>query len=654
MARRSLYWADAYVEKKLSAKEAIGRIRPGTRVFIGSSCGEPQHLVKALAEASNFFLDIEIMRLLTLETAPLSIIADDSSGRNLNIRSFYLGSAAAANISERRRFITPLNLSAIPRLFKSRGLPIHTALIQVSPPDDFGWMSLGVAVDITLAAAQSADWVIAQVNPRMPRVLGQSFIHVNDVDVVVEHEEELLTIGELPELDTADQIGRLVASLIEDGSTIDICLGATPHATLMALSEKNDLGIHSQYLTDGMMTLVSKGIITNRRKGFNDGQIVASSAVGTTNFYEFLDDNPSINFYPSDYVNNPGIIARHNRMVSINMAMAIDLTGQVAADALPYNHFSGVTGMVDFMRGAVASKGGKSILMMPSRHFATHQSRIVPQLQDMAVVVPRGDVHHVVTEYGAVNLFGKSLQERAMAMISIAHPDDREALFREAQRQGLLGPERTLRETLQGIYPVQLEEKIEVGGENRHHPAGQTGGRKKAPGTFLQPGGRGYHLAFFSSQEAFRPQRNGKNFRDRLRQKPERRGAGGRVRLRADYRGGGIPAGPLQQHDRGGLHGPARLPGQGDRPADHQEVGRSGAGKRHFRVRGLHRAGEQKDDQPLSQPALRGQKHLRGRLPGSHQPVRQPQEGLMPAGPALREEFQHADGTRIPATDGHP
>jgi acyl-CoA hydrolase/GNAT superfamily N-acetyltransferase len=465
MARRSLYWADAYVEKKLSAKEAIGRIRPGTRVFIGSSCGEPQHLVKALAEASNFFLDIEIMRLLTLETAPLSIIADDSSGRNLNIRSFYLGSAAAANISERRRFITPLNLSAIPRLFKSRGLPIHTALIQVSPPDDFGWMSLGVAVDITLAAAQSADWVIAQVNPRMPRVLGQSFIHVNDVDVVVEHEEELLTIGELPELDTADQIGRLVASLIEDGSTIDICLGATPHATLMALSEKNDLGIHSQYLTDGMMTLVSKGIITNRRKGFNDGQIVASSAVGTTNFYEFLDDNPSINFYPSDYVNNPGIIARHNRMVSINMAMAIDLTGQVAADALPYNHFSGVTGMVDFMRGAVASKGGKSILMMPSRHFGTHQSRIVPQLQDMAVVVPRGDVHHVVTEYGAVNLFGKSLQERAMAMISIAHPDDREALFREAQRQGLLGPERTLRETLQGIYPVQLEEKIEVGGE---------------------------------------------------------------------------------------------------------------------------------------------------------------------------------------------
>jgi acyl-CoA hydrolase/GNAT superfamily N-acetyltransferase len=465
MARRSLYWADAYVEKKMTAREAIGRIRPGTRVFIGSSCGEPQHLVKALAEASNFFLDIEIMRLLTLETAPLSIIADDSSGRNLNIRSFYLGSAAAANISERRRFITPVNLSAIPRLFKSRGLPIHTALIQVSPPDDFGWMSLGVAVDITLAAAQSADWVIAQVNPRMPRVLGQSFIHVNDVDVVVEHEEALLTIGELPELDTARQIGRLVASLIEDGSTLDICLGATPHATLMALSEKNDLGIHSQYLTDGMMTLVSKGIITNRRKGFNDGQIVASSAVGTTNFYEFLDDNPSINFYPSDYVNNPGIIARHNRMVSINMAMAIDLTGQVAADALPYNHFSGVTGMVDFMRGAVASKGGKSILMMPSRHFATHQSRIVPQLRDMAVVVPRGDVHHVVTEYGAVNLFGKSLQERAMAMISIAHPDDREALFREAQRQGLLGPERTLRETLQGVYPVQLEEKIEVGGE---------------------------------------------------------------------------------------------------------------------------------------------------------------------------------------------
>lgn len=465
MARKSLYWADAYVEKKLSAKEAIGRIRPGTRVFIGSSCGEPQHLVKALAEASNFFLDLEIVRLLTLETTPLSLIADHSSGQHLNIRSFYLGSAAAANISEKRRFITPINLSAIPRLFKSRRLPIHTALIQVSPPDDFGWMSLGVAVDITLAAAQSADWVIAQVNPRMPRILGQSFIHVNDVDAVVEHEEELLTIGELPELGTARTIGRLVASLIEDGSTIDICLGATPHATLMALSDKNDLGIHSQYLTDGMMTLVSQGVVTNRRKGFNDGQIVASSAVGTTNFYEYLNDNPSINFYPSDYVNNPAIIARHNRMVSINMAMAMDLTGQVAADALPYNHFSGVTGMVDFMRGAVAAKGGKSILILPSRQFGTHRSRIVPQLQDLAVVMPRGDVHYVVSEYGAVNLFGKSLQERAMAMISIAHPDDRDALFFEAQKQGLLGPERTPKETLQGIYPVQLEEKIDIGGE---------------------------------------------------------------------------------------------------------------------------------------------------------------------------------------------
>jgi acyl-CoA hydrolase/GNAT superfamily N-acetyltransferase len=461
----STYWADNYVEKRCSAQEAIGRIKAGQRVFIGSSCGEPQYLVKKLADAADTFTDIEIVRLLSLESTPLTLIADKTKDQSFNIRSFYLGSAKTKSLAKNKRFITPMNLSAVPRLFKTRQLPVHVALIQVSPPDDFGWMSLGISVDITLAAALSADFVIAQVNSRMPRVLGRSFIHVNDVSAVVEYEEELLTIDELPELDTANHIGRLIARLVDDGSTIQISPGTTPQATLLALSEKNDLGVHTQYVTTDIMRLVSMGVITNRKKGFNEGKLVASSAIGSKNLYEFLDDNPAIEFYPSDYVNDPGIISQHNKMVSMNVPMAMDLTGQVAADALSYNHFSGITGMLDFIRGASRSEGGKSILMLTSTSVDGKKSRIVPMFNDTAIVVPRGDVQYVVTEYGAVNLFGKSLQERAMAMISIAHPDFREELFFEARKMGLLGAERTLSESVQGIYPIKLEETREIDGE---------------------------------------------------------------------------------------------------------------------------------------------------------------------------------------------
>ena len=461
----SSYWADKYIENRRSARDAIGLIKPAQRVFIGSSCGEPQHLVRVLSEASDYFKDIEINRLMTLETTPLTLIADKTRDQSLNIRSFYLGSAKSKAIARNKRFITPINLSQIPRLFKSRLLPIHVALIQVSPPDDFGWMSLGVSVDITLAAALSADLVIAQVNSRMPRILGRSFIHVNDVDIFVEYDEPLLTIGETPELKAANDIGRLIARLIEDGSTMEIGPGATHQATLLALADKNDLGIHTQYMTNDIMHLFSRGVITNRKKGFNEDKMVASGAIGTQELYEFLNDNPAIEFYPSDYVNDPSIISRHHKMVSMNVAMTIDLTGQVAADAMPHNHFSGVTGMLDFMRGAVRSPGGKAIIMLPATALQGQTSRIVPQLENEAVVVPRGDVHYVVTEYGAVNLFGKSLQERAMAMISIAHPDFRDELFHEAKKMGLLSAERTLNESVHGVYPIHLEESITIEGE---------------------------------------------------------------------------------------------------------------------------------------------------------------------------------------------
>jgi len=458
------YWPDDYVAKRRSAAEAIGLIRRGQRVFTGSSCGEPQALVRELAARSPGFSDLEIVRLLSLESIPLTMMADESACQTLNLRTFYLGSAKPRALSRNKRFLTPMNLSAVPRLFKTRQLPLHAALIQVSEPDDFGWMSLGVSVDVTLAAARSADLVIAQVNPRMPRVMGRSFIHVEDVDVVVEHEEALLTVDSPPEAPHADLIARHAAKLIEDGSTLQISLGATPQALLAGLADKSDLGVHTQFLSDGIMGLVAKGVITNRRKGFNEGKLVASGAIGSRDLYEFLHDNPGIEFHPSDVVNDPGVIARHDRMVAINMAMAVDLTGQVCVDALPYNLFSGVNGIMDFVRGAGQSPGGKSILMLFSTTMDGRSSRIVPSINDMPVVVPRGDVQYVVTEYGVVNLFGKSLQERAIALISVAHPDFRDELFHEARERGLLGQERTLADSIRSVYPLKIEESREIGG----------------------------------------------------------------------------------------------------------------------------------------------------------------------------------------------
>ena len=459
---KSNYWADNYVEKQTSAELALKHIRPGQRVFIGSSCGEPQHLVDELSKASSRFTDLEIVRLLCIESGPLTLVANRSHSQQFNIRSFYLGSASSKKIHQNKRFTTPINLSQIPHLFKSRMMPINAALIQASPPDDFGWMSLGVSVDITLAACESADIVICQTNPNMPRVLGRSFIHVNDVDFIVEHEEELLTIQPLPDHETANTIARHISQLIDDGSTLQISLAVTNEASMTCLSKKNDLGIHSQYLSDGMMSLFSMGVINNKKKGFNDGKLVAGSAVGSNLLYEFINDNPSIEFHPSDYVNNPSIIARHNAMISLNTAMAIDLTGQVAADALPYNNYTGINGLLDFTRGAAMSKGGKSILMMTSTSDQGRKSRIVPNLYDIAVVVPRGDVQFVATEYGVVNLFGKTLQERAMALISIAHPDFRDELFSKAKELDLIDIDRKFKQAIKGVYPLKHEETITI------------------------------------------------------------------------------------------------------------------------------------------------------------------------------------------------
>lgn len=462
------YWADTYIEKKTTPLKAIEKIRSGQRVFIGSGCGEPQILVQTLTEKANHFSGLEIVRLLGRETVSLTAIADKTKDTSLNIRSIYLGSTKSESIARQQRFVTPMNMSDVPGLFTTRKLPLNVALIQVSPPDDFGWMSLGISVDVTLAAARSAEFVIAQVNPKMPRVMGQSFIHVNDVNLIVEYEEELLSVPPSKEpSEPAQRIGHHIAKLIEDGSTLQIGLDAASQATLQGLSDKNDLGVHSQFLTDDIMSLYARGNINNRKKGFNEGKMVASMAIGSSDLYEFLNDNPAIDFHPSDYVNDPFIISRHNRMVSMNVARTMDLTGQVVAEAAASTRFAGVSGIPDFVRGARRSNGGRSILMLFSASETENglESNIVPHIVDTIVVVPRGDVHYVVTEYGAVNLFGKSIQERVVAMITIAHPQFREELFEKAKELGYIGPERNLGEAARAVYPVQLESTITIDGE---------------------------------------------------------------------------------------------------------------------------------------------------------------------------------------------
>ncbi len=459
------YWADDYVDKKRSIEDSIDLIHSGQRVFIGSYCGEPQALVHGLADASKRLTDIEIIRLMSREITPLTQIANQTHDQRMNIRSIYLGSAKTEELAKNKRFYTPVNMAEVPRLFSSRRIPINVALIQASPPDDFGWMSLGVSVDVTLAAALSADLVIVQVNSRMPMVLGQSFIHINDVDAIVEHDEELMSISSIPTSEKAKQIGQNIVRLIEDGSTLQIGLDAASQATSQALSSKNDLGIHSQFLTHDIMYLYAIGVVNNRKKGFMNGKLVASCSVGTQALYEFLHLNPAVEFMPSDYVNDIEIISRHNKMVSMNVAQAIDLSGQVSCEAQHYTHFAGVSGISDFIRGANRSSGGKSIIMLNSTVDEGKTSSIVPFFNDTVVTVPREDVRYVVTEYGAINLFGKSTQERAFALISIAHPDFRDELLIKAKEMGIIGRERALGESVFGIYPVHLEELMTIQGE---------------------------------------------------------------------------------------------------------------------------------------------------------------------------------------------
>jgi len=492
-----------YRSKLLTANEAVRLIRSGQRVFIGSSCGEPQHLVNALMDNAEFFSDVEIVRLLSLEGSLMSLMADEYRGHKFHVRSIYQGSDQTKSLQANRRFITPMNLGAVPALFKKRMLPLHFALIQVSPPDDNGWMSLGISVDVTLAAAQSASVVIAQVNPMMPKILGHSFIHLEDVDVIVEQEEELLSAFNLPVYASASEIAGITANLVDDGATIQLGLAELSQPIARALAGKNDLGVHTEILSDDLMELVSQGVVTNRYKTVNEGKVIASGAIGSQEFYKSLHNNVVIEFRPSDYVNNPAIISQNNKMVVINFARTMDLSGQVYADALPQNHFSGVTGMFDFILGASMSAGGRSIIVIPARSIDGKTSRIILQAAAGSIVIPKGYVSYVVSEFGMVNLLGKNIEERAMAMISLAHPDFRDQLFHNAQEAGLIDRNRTLKESLFGVYPARMEEtRIYDGQPVTFRPAKPVDDRLIQE-HFYDMDEKDVHTRFFSMRRSF-------------------------------------------------------------------------------------------------------------------------------------------------------
>jgi acyl-CoA hydrolase len=448
-------WRILYDEKRTTAERALRHLRRGHRVFIGSGCGEPQHLVGALEETLVHLADLEILHILSLGK---SRYTEACFHEQCRLKSFFVAGATREAVAEGRADYTPVNLVDIPELFHTGVLPIDVALIQVSPPDAHGFCSYGIAVDIVKAAAENAAHVIAQVNPRMPRTLGDAFIHVRDLSAVVEWEEPLLELGQPIMNVTAEAIGRNVAKLIEDGSTIRAGVGSLSTAALYALEEKRDLGVHTDMLTDAYLHLLHKGAITNARKTLHPGRIVTSFCLGTRSLYDFVDNNPMVAFYPIEYTNNYLVIAQNDRMVTINSALEVDLTGQVCSDSLGYTIYSGVGGAVDFHRGARHARGGKAVIVLPSSTLDGERSRIVPELsQGAGVVTSRGGVHYVVTEYGIAHLHGKSVRERALALIEIAHPDFRGDLTKAAQRLNLVKRDWVRVSAPTAVYPEELE-----------------------------------------------------------------------------------------------------------------------------------------------------------------------------------------------------
>lgn len=429
-------WLSTYQSKFTSPATAVKRIRRGQRVFIGSGCAEPQSLVTALAERGPHLADNPVVHILTLGVAPY---AEERFSDQFRHNAFFVGPNVRGAIAEGRADYTPIFLSEIPALFREHRIPIDVALIAVSPPDEHGFCSYGVSVDVVKSATESASMVIAEVNPNMPRTLGDSFIHVNHIDWLIDTDEPVLEADHGEPDDVAQRIGQHIADLIDDGSTLQLGIGTIPDAVLACLGDKKDLGIHTEMFAEGVIDLVNRGVINGRCKTIHPGKIVASFVMGTRRMYDFIDNNPMCEFHPTEYTNDPFRIARNDKMVAINSALEVDLTGQVCADSLGEYFYSGIGGQVDFIRGASRSKGGKPIIALPSTAKGGEYSRIVSDLKPGAgVVTSRGDVHYVVTEWGAADLHGKTIRERALALIHIAHPKFRDELMEEARRRHMV------------------------------------------------------------------------------------------------------------------------------------------------------------------------------------------------------------------------
>ncbi len=426
-------WSKKYDEKIVTAKQAVADVKRGQRVFIGSGAAEPQLLVEALSERGNDLADNQVIHIRTLGVAAYT---ESKFSDKFRYNTFFIGDNVRDAVSQGRADYTPIFLSEVPRLMYHGKATMDVALIQVTPPDEHGFCSYGVSVDIVKAATETAKVVVAQVNPQMPRTLGNAFIHVDQINRIVEHDAPILEMPPTPVNEIAQRIGHHIADLVEDGSTIQMGIGTIPDSVLTELSNHKDLGVHTEMLSDGIMDLIEKGVVTGTRKTIHKRKVVASFALGTKRLYDFIDDNPMFEFYPNEYSNDPFIIGQNVKMVAINSALEIDLTGQVCADSVGSHFYSGIGGQVDFIRGASRSAGGQPIIALPSTASVEGKmvSRIVPMLnQGAGVVTSRGDVHHVVTEYGAVDLHGKTIRERALALIHIAHPVFREELMKAAK-----------------------------------------------------------------------------------------------------------------------------------------------------------------------------------------------------------------------------
>ncbi len=448
----------AYPVKFAGLDSIFGHIHRGDKIFIGTGCGEPQYLVRALADYlkanPKAFFDAEVFNVWTLDTVPYTEKKFESNFRN---NTFFIGPKTrnAVNIGEAD--YTPVFLSKVPDLFARKVVPLDVALIQTSLPDRRGYMSLGVSVDIVKAATENAGLVIAQVNSNMPRVHGDGFIHIEEVDFIVPYDEPILEYKPVVDNEIAQQIGKYVARLVQDGDTIQVGYGSIPNAILFNLGNKKHLGVHTELLSDGIVELIKKGVVDNSKKTIDRGKTVASFCMGSKTTYEFIHDNPTIEFKRVDYTNDPFIISQLN-IKAINAALEIDLTGQATGESIGRYFYSGIGGQADFMRGAVLSRKGKTILVVKSTARDEQVSRIVPLLKEgTGVTLNRGDVHYVVTEYGIAYLHGKNIRERAMELIAIAHPKFQSWLIQEAKKENLIFKDQAFIPGKRGEYLEELE-----------------------------------------------------------------------------------------------------------------------------------------------------------------------------------------------------